>query len=63
MKKLLLLLPLALLCGCAREPSPVSALALDRATHGPWRTTGCSPIRLQPFFLPMHPSTAGILEA
>ena len=30
MKKLLLLLPLALLCGCAREPSPVSALALDR---------------------------------
>ena len=31
MKKLLLLLPLALLCGCAREPSPVSALALDRA--------------------------------
>lgn len=31
MKKLLPLLPLALLCGCAREPSPVSALALDRA--------------------------------
>ena len=34
MKKLLLLLPLALLCGCAREPSPVSALALDRAGNG-----------------------------
>lgn len=33
MKKLLLL-PLALLCGCAREPSPVSALALDRAGNG-----------------------------
>ena len=34
MKKLLFLLPLALLCGCAREPSPVSALALDRAGSG-----------------------------
>ena len=34
MKKLLFLLSLSLLCGCAREPSPVSALALDRAGNG-----------------------------
>lgn len=30
MRKPLLFLPLLLLCGCAREPSPVTAFALDR---------------------------------
>lgn len=30
MRKALLVLPVLLLCGCAHEPSPVTALALDR---------------------------------